>query len=467
MSDRRSEAALPAGGREPRQLGWRRGAHLRRHLHLPARTIDVVANGAEPLSSQSCMGRRSAARRDLGLGDEELAIVKVANLWPYKGYQDLIEALARVRDAGQTRAFFVGGDRGFGSVLTDEIEKRGLSDRIRFLGERSDVCALLPAFDIYVSASHGEGMSNAVMEAMQHALPVVGSRVAGTPELLDHGAAGCLFEPGDVSGLAGAILDLARDPRKAAASRGCGEARIREEFSEGTMVRETLEVYGGDTRRAPGASRTPRASLGGRSARREGDASLSSVRAKLRNRRDSSVSAHRSRGVPPGDGENRVSGPDRFAFGRNWAKFLSVVNDERILEAEKSLRAMLEQPSLSGVRFLDMGSGSGLFSLAARRLGAHVRSFDYDPESVACTAELKRRYFPDDSGWTVERGSALDAAYVRSLGVFDVVYSWGVLHHTGRMWDASGTPRSRSRRAGGSSSRSTTTRASPATSGSG
>ena len=146
------------------------------------------------------------------------------------------------------------------------------------------------------------------------------------------------------------------------------------------------------------------------------------------------MSARRPRGSPPGDG--RVSGPDRFAFGRNWARFLSVVNDERILEAEKSLCAMLEQPSLSGLRFLDMGSGSGLFSLAARRLGAKVWSFDYDPESVACTADLKRRYFPDDHDWTAERGSALDQAYVTSLGTFDVVYSWGVLHHTGRMWDA-------------------------------
>src|SRR5262245_27430993 len=95
---------------------------------------------------------------------------------------------------------------------------------------------------------------------------------------------------------------------------------------------------------------------------------------------------------------------------------------------------MLEIDSLAGLSFLDIGSGSGLFSLAARRLGARVHSFDYDPQSVACAAELRRRYFPGDPQWVVEEGSALDADYLTRLGKFDIVYSWGVLHHTGRMW---------------------------------
>ena len=128
---------------------------------------------------------------------------------------------------------------------------------------------------------------------------------------------------------------------------------------------------------------------------------------------------------------------ERFAFGKNWASFLGTLDESRIVEAERSLDEMVGRDRVRGATFVDVGSGSGLFSLAAMRLGARrVHSFDYDRDSVACTAELRRRYFPDAAHWTVEQGSALDAEYVRRLGAWDVVYSWGVLHHTGEMWRA-------------------------------
>ncbi len=131
-----------------------------------------------------------------------------------------------------------------------------------------------------------------------------------------------------------------------------------------------------------------------------------------------------------------VARGERFQFGENWRRFLGTLDDERIEEAKRSLGEALELGSLSGLRMLDIGNGSGLFSLAAVLLGADaVHSFDFDPASVGCAQELKQRYAPD-SDWEIEPGSALDRTYIESLGQFDLVYSWGVLHHTGDMHTA-------------------------------
>ncbi len=123
-----------------------------------------------------------------------------------------------------------------------------------------------------------------------------------------------------------------------------------------------------------------------------------------------------------------------FAFGENWRRFLDRLDERRLDRAAESLQNMLGIGDLAGARFLDVGCGSGLFSLAARRLGATVVSFDADPASVACAEELKRRYASGDPGWIIGQGSVLVEAYLRTLGTFDVVYAWGVLHHTGDLW---------------------------------
>ncbi len=124
----------------------------------------------------------------------------------------------------------------------------------------------------------------------------------------------------------------------------------------------------------------------------------------------------------------------RFSFGKNWSEFLSVLNEERIAVAAQELSGKLGD--LRGKSFLDIGCGSGIHSLAAVRLGAaRVHSFDYDAESVACAQQVKTRYAPN-ADWLIEQGSALDKEYLLSLGKFDIVYSWGVLHHTGDMWKA-------------------------------
>lgn len=131
-----------------------------------------------------------------------------------------------------------------------------------------------------------------------------------------------------------------------------------------------------------------------------------------------------------------VQSGNRFEFGSNWSRFLRTLSDERVEEAKRALMEMLGTETLQGRTFIDIGSGSGLSSLSARLLGASVHSFDYDPQSVACTRSLKERYFPHDPDWQVHEASVLDTDYLSRIGTFDIVYSWGVLHHTGRMWQA-------------------------------
>ena len=126
---------------------------------------------------------------------------------------------------------------------------------------------------------------------------------------------------------------------------------------------------------------------------------------------------------------------EHFAFGENWQSFVRMLDEERIADAEAGMKRLFPDGELQGARFLDIGCGSGLSSLVALRLGAsEVRAVDVDPNSVAATRETLSKYCPNGR-WTAAVESAFDLAPEKEQ-LFDIVYSWGVLHHTGDMWRA-------------------------------
>lgn len=127
----------------------------------------------------------------------------------------------------------------------------------------------------------------------------------------------------------------------------------------------------------------------------------------------------------------------RFEFGKNWLGFVKgSFSKEKVAVSKTHMMQFMKRESLDGLSFLDIGCGSGLHSLAAQQSGATtVHSFDYDPNSVEATRYVQAQ-MGDPGNWTIEQGSVLDDEFMTLLPEYDVVYSWGVLHHTGDVWHA-------------------------------
>lgn len=135
--------------------------------------------------------------------------------------------------------------------------------------------------------------------------------------------------------------------------------------------------------------------------------------------------------------EKIYKNPQHFSFGKNWQNFLKNLNGRKIQEAEKSLVSFLGgKENITEKTFIDIGCGSGLFSLAAYRLGAKkIISVDIDDSSVKCAKYLHEKNGKPER-WEIKTGSAMDQEFLHLLGTFDIVYSWGALHHTGNMYQA-------------------------------
>jgi glycosyltransferase involved in cell wall biosynthesis len=188
---------------------------------------------------------RATARAALGLAPPNLTMTIVANLIPYKGHADLIEALGRI-DARLPPGWMllvVGRNDGSGELLRQRAEALGIGSKVQWLGQRSDVPAILRATDIAVLASHQEGLPNSLLESMAASLPTVATRVGGVPDVATDGVDALLVPPRDAEALAAAILKLAADSALRARIGQAARRRVETAFSLEANVDAYLRLY--------------------------------------------------------------------------------------------------------------------------------------------------------------------------------------------------------------------------------
>lgn len=211
--------------------------------------IGLIYNGVA-IPQLPTQAIRQNARAKLAIPDSTFVIVTVANLISYKGYQDLLAALASIASLlpKPWKLIAVGRDEGIGTELKRYASAHGLSENILWLGERDDVPDILSAADVFTLASHQEGFSNALIEAMAHGLPVVATAIGGNPDAVADSRTGMLVGVRQPAQLAAAILKLALDPSLRQSYGAAARARVQGLFSLEACVTRYENLYRGLSR---------------------------------------------------------------------------------------------------------------------------------------------------------------------------------------------------------------------------
>lgn len=210
---------------------------------LDPRRVVTIPNGVDLLQYDPSRHSRPEARRRLGLVEGDSAVGVIAHLSPVKGHGELLEATALLAPRWPRLKLMVVGDGLLRAALEAQARTLGIEDRVCFTGGRSDVADVLAALDLVVLPSHTEGMSNALLEAMAMARPVVATAVSGNQDLLEDGATALLVAPGDPAALAAAILRLLENGEEAARLGGAARARVQEDFGLDRMVARYAALY--------------------------------------------------------------------------------------------------------------------------------------------------------------------------------------------------------------------------------
>lgn len=210
---------------------------------LSPQTIYVIYNGVD-LSRFCATTPSQRLKHAFGIPEHVPVVGVIANLAARKGHRDLLSATEIIlRQMPETRVVFVGRDEGIQDELDAQAQNAGIRDAVIFAGQQSNIPEWLSLFDLVVSASHEEGMSNALLEAMAAGKPIVATRIAGTPEIVVDGITGILIPPGEPEALAEAILRLLRDADARQTMGNAGRDRVMAEFQVDRMVAQTEAFY--------------------------------------------------------------------------------------------------------------------------------------------------------------------------------------------------------------------------------